>query len=69
MKVEITTTVQECQALIFLIDAAVKSLGIRGAGDAVGWVAKIEAAIKEAGASSEDPVMEPVVKRKAKADD
>jgi hypothetical protein len=48
MKVELTGTIQECQALAFLIDAAVKSLGIRGAGDACNWIAKIEAGIKAA---------------------
>ena len=37
---------RELQALAALIDAAVRSVGIRGAGDAVLWIQKIEEAIK-----------------------
>lgn len=37
---------RELQALATLIDAAVRQLGIRGAGDAVIWIQKIETALK-----------------------
>lgn len=47
---------REAQALTALIDAAVKSLGIRGAGDAVAWVMKIEAAVKASRAPRLDEV-------------
>ncbi len=42
----IEATDRELQALAVLLDAAVKTLGIRGAGDAVLWIQKIEAALK-----------------------
>ena len=51
--IKIEADEREINALMVLIDAAVKTLGIRGAGDAVAWVMKLEAAVKEARASKE----------------
>ena len=48
MIVKLECSEREAQALAVLIDAAVKALGIRGAGDAVYWIQKLDAAVKEA---------------------
>ena len=46
--ITIEATEAEINALIQLIDAGVRASGIRGAGSAVQWVMKLEAAAKQA---------------------
>jgi hypothetical protein len=55
MKIELNE--EEAKVLVNLLDVAVKSVGIQAAESAMHFVRKIDAAIKEAGASTpaEDP--------------
>lgn len=45
--IEIKATEQDWKALITLIDSALRHNGINGAGTAVQWAMKIEAALKQ----------------------
>jgi hypothetical protein len=46
MIITLDVTDRELQALFSIIDAGVRQSGIRGAGDAVTWVMKLEEAMK-----------------------